>query len=781
MRAVTFLGALVCLAVAGCAGESAAAQDRIQGPVADGKTVVLPNSVPPSATRATDLGRMEQDARITGITLMLAPSDAQGLELVRFLEAQRNPASPDYRNWLTPEQYGDRFGLSENDFGAVRSWLEAGGFAIEGKARARNWILFSGMVADIERAFHVGLHRLDLDGEPHFANTEEIQLPAALTGIVAGVRGFDDFRPKPLHTGISTKPDMDAAGGVHYLAPADFATIYDIQNLYNAGYDGTGQTLAIAGQSDVNLNDLRAFRAQFSLPAKDPQLVLTGSDPGSTAGDQTEATLDLEWSGAVAKNATIIYVYSKNVFQSLQYAIDQNLAPVISVSYGGCELQVSGTYRTLAQQANAQGITWITAAGDSGPAGCDASGEAQATNGVSAAFPADIPEVTAVGGTEFNEGTGFYWQAQNKAGSESAVSWIPEKAWNDTALGDGLAAGGGAPSLIYAKPWWQAGAGVPNDQARDVPDVSLAASGAHDAYVLYVRSQLVGVGGTSAASPSFAGIVAILNQYLVAKGSIPKPGLGNINPALYNLAQNATDLFHDVVSGNNVVPCVAGSKGCINGSEGYSAGVGYDLASGLGSVDAYNLVTRWTSVPAVAGTTIALTATPASIAPTASIQLTATVTSLSGSNAPAGTVSFTVGSTVLGSANLIGTGATETASVTVKGSSLSNRFEYHYGDVSGKRDPDQSIGDPNRGGHRGFDSASGCHHHYSRCSTCHRYAECIHCSHGNRPRRDRDQPADGNGELCTRKHVSRHGKSYCGGSRRARHPDGQGFQPRYRK
>jgi subtilase family serine protease len=303
MRAVISLGALVCWAMV-----LTAAQDRIPGPVAGGRMVVLPNSVNPSARRATDMGRMEPTAHITGITLMLAPSDAQAAELERFLEAQRDPASPDYQNWLTPEQYGDRFGLSENDFGMVRSWIEASGFAIEGEARARNWILFSGTVADIGQAFHVELHRLDLNGEAHFANTAEIQIPAALAGIVAGVRGFDDFRPKPLHTGITARPDMDAAGGVHYLAPADLATIYDIQNLYNAGYDGTGQTLAIAGQSDVSLSDLRAFRTQFSLPAKDPQLVLAGSDPGLSPGDQTEATLDLEWSGAVAKNAVIVYV-----------------------------------------------------------------------------------------------------------------------------------------------------------------------------------------------------------------------------------------------------------------------------------------------------------------------------------------------------------------------------------------------------------------------------------------------------------------------------------------
>ena len=457
MRSVIPLAAVLGILLLGAVG-TARAEDRIRGPVGDASLVVLAKTVNPAVSRANDRRRMEPNARVSDITVTLAPSVAQRAELETLLEAQRDPASPEYQQWLTPEEFGDRFGLSDNDIAAVRSWLEAGGLVIEQVARARNWIVFSGTAADLERAFHVELHRLDVDGAAHFANISDIEIPATLAGVVADVRGLDDFRPRPLHTGIVPRPEMDAPGGVHYLAPGDFATIYDIQNLYAAGYDGTGQKLAIAGQTDVNLSDLRAFRAQFNLPPKDPQLVLTGSDPGSNPGDQTEATLDLEWSGAIARNATIVYVYSQNVFESLQYAIDQNLAPVISLSYGGCELQASGTYRTLAQQANAQGITWMTASGDSGPAGCDPSGEAQAKNGVSASFPADIPEVTAVGGTEFNEGTGFYWQAQNNSSLASAVSWIPEKAWNDTALENGLAAGGGAPSQVYLKPWWQAGA-----------------------------------------------------------------------------------------------------------------------------------------------------------------------------------------------------------------------------------------------------------------------------------------------------------------------------------
>jgi len=659
------LSALLYLTVA-----AMGAEDRIQGPVESVRPIPLPGSINSKTRLANDQGTMEPGTRIDGVTLVLAPSGPQRDDLARFLEAQRNPSSPDYRNWLTPEQYGERFGLSENDLAIVSSWLLSGGFAIEQVAQARNWITFSGTAAQIEQTFRTELHRVEKDGEMHFANTTALSIPLSLAGIVESIRGLDDFRPKPQHAKLTSHPEFDASGGTHFLAPGDLATIYDIQALYNGGFDGTGQKLAIAGQTDVSLTDLRAFRARFNLPAKDPQMVLFGADPGTNQDDRIEASLDLEWSGAVAPDATIVYVYSRNVFDSLQYAIDQNLAPVISVSYGGCEVDGSPSFRTLAQQANAQGITWMNAAGDSGAAGCDSAGEAVATQGLAATFPADIPEVTAVGGTEFNEALGSYWSPQNSANFSSALSYIPETAWNDTPLGSGLVAGGGAPSLVYRKPWWQTGPGVPDDQARDVPDVSLAASGQHDGYVMYVGGELMAVGGTSVASPSFAGIVSILNQYLAAKGMISKPGLGNINADLYNLAQNTSGLFHDIVMGDNMVPCAAGSKGCVNGSLGYDAGQGYDLATGLGSVDAFNLVTKWASLPPVAGTTMTLAATPVNIAASASVQLTATLTVVSGGNVPAGSVTFALGNATLGTAVLTGLTTTATATLTVRGANL---------------------------------------------------------------------------------------------------------------
>jgi subtilase family serine protease len=653
-----------------------AQRDRISGPADDSQRVVLRRNTNPRAKAEYDRGAVEPALFISHAKIAIAPTAEQTAALGQLLEEQRDPGSANYHNWLTPEEYGERFGLSDGDLGVLSSWLQSQGLAIEQVARARNWIAFSGAASRMASAFQTEIHRYEVDGETHFANASEPSVPAAFAGVVAEVRGLDDFRPKPPRATVKSmvkpvgkaSPDFTTSSGVHYLAPDDIATIYDIAPLYTAGFNGTGQKLAIAGQTDINLSDIRAFRAQFNLAANDPQLVLYGPDPGLSKNDEVEADLDLEWSGAVARNAKIVYVYSQNVFESLQYAIDENLAPVISVSYGGCESGAPTSFRTVAQQAGAQGITWVNASGDQGAAGCDYDATV-ATHGPSVTFPADIPEVTAVGGTEFNETSNSVWSAKNGVNGGSALSYIPEKGWNDTSLGDGIWASGGGASALFAKPWWQTGPGVPADRARDVPDVALSASGDHDGYLVYAGGLMV-VGGTSATSPSFAGIVSLINQYVVAKGSQSKPGLGNINPNLYSLAQSATGVFHDITTGDNIVPCTEGTPGCTTGTFGYKAGPGYDLVTGLGSVDAYNLTVKWASQPASTGTTMTLGASPSSLAASATTQLTAAVTPVTGSNPPAGSVAFAAGTVSLGSVALVASGATAKAVLSVKGSSL---------------------------------------------------------------------------------------------------------------
>ena len=262
-------------------------------------------------------------------------------------------------------------------------------------------------------------------------------------------------------------------------------------------------------------------------------LVPNTRDPGTVKGDLGEADLDLEWAGATAPQASILYVYSADVMDAVQYIIDQNLAPVLSLSYGLCEpLTLRSdilTMQSWARQANAQGMTWMNASGDSGGADC-VSGRSTSGAGLAVDSPADIPEVTGVGGTTFAEGSGQYWNPTNNANGGSATAYIPETVWNDSTPGDPGAGGGGA-STIFAQPAWQTGLGVPNNSARNVPDIALAASPDHDGYLVYNAGQLAVFGGTSAGTPAFAGIVALLNQYLVSTGAQTVPRRRQHQPA----------------------------------------------------------------------------------------------------------------------------------------------------------------------------------------------------------------------------------------------------------
>jgi uncharacterized protein (TIGR03437 family) len=629
-----------------------AAESRIVRPVDPSRLAVLRRQAPQQALPQYDLGPADNLAAIDYLTLRLKPAD--GLE--QFLAEQRNPSSPNYHRWLTPEQFGERFGLTTDDLGKLVSWLQSEGLQVHDVARGRHWITFSGRVEQVSRAFHTEIHRYQVNGALHLANTTNPSIPAAFEDVVSGIDGLDDFDLQPL---FQLEQPQFSSGTSRYLAPDDFATIYNVMPLYTAGIDGTGQTIAVIGRSGIDLGDVRQFRRSFNLPPNDPQLVLFGRDPGTTSS-AIESNLDIEWAGAVARGATIVYAYANSVSTAAQYAVDQNLASVITFSYGGCEAYSSLGLRAVAQQANAQGITWLAASGDWGAATCDivSSPTPQASKGPNASFPAGIPEITAVGGTEFDDGGGTsYWAANNTANGSSAVSYVPERTWNTALLRNDLSAGGGGPSVAFSKPNWQTGPGVPTDNARDVPDVSFASSPLHYAYIIYSGGLLIHVGGTSAASPSFAGVLGLLNQYLVSNGGQSQAGLGNINPMLYRLAQSTADVFHDITAGDNRVPCEQGSPGCGSGGMGYAAGPGYDLATGLGSVDAYHLVTEWKSGTA---TTTVLTATPNTVLLSDAVTLTATVSGKS--SLPTGIVTFLTNDASIGTAALNGAG-TATLSV----------------------------------------------------------------------------------------------------------------------
>jgi uncharacterized protein (TIGR03437 family) len=641
------IGGLVC----------AAPRDRITRAVDSAQRTVLAGHIHPAVHAGSDRGAVDAGFPIRDAVLFIRPSAEQQSELDRLLADQQNPSSPQFRQWLTPEQYGERFGLSPGDHSRVAAWLHSQGLTVNQSGRARNWVGFSGTAEQVSRAFRTPIRRFEVNGRPHYANTAEPAVPSALADVVGGVFGLNDF--KPVSNPRVAEPEY-TSGRNHYVVPEDFATIYNLKPLYQAGYDGTGQSIAVLGQEDLSIDDIRAFRKRYGLPANDPKFLLAGSAPTSPG---LEANLDVEWAGAVAPNATIYYVYSTNVYTALVGAVNANVAPVITISYGSCEGNASPLYfRTVAQQANAQGITILSASGDGGAAGCYDQFTPFAMHGPQLVIPAALPEVTAVGGTQFNEGTGTYWATTNSANLGSALSYIPEVVWNETVPGSSVAGGTGGASIMFAKPAWQQGPGVPGDNARSVPDVSMAAA-VHDGYLVTYNLGNYVVGGTSASAPVLAGIIAVLNQYQVAKGYQKTPGLGNINPHLYRLAQAAPSAFHDIVEGDNMVPCTQGSPGCVTGFYGHKAVPGYDMATGLGSVDAYNFVTQW-NIP-TRGVTVNLVANLSRASLNESVNLTALVGAANGTGMPVGAVGFSVGTTALGTVPLAVRGSLGAADITV--------------------------------------------------------------------------------------------------------------------
>lgn len=644
--------------------------------------------------------------QLTGMSLIFSRSSEQETELQRLLVAQQDPASPLYHGWLTPEQFGARFGISDEDLAKAETWLQQQGFSIDRVTRSRDRILFSGTVAQVEAAFGTEIHNFTLNGATHFAPATDLSVPAALASITQAVSNLSSFRPhsqlrRPEKMPTSAPSFTSATDQAHYLTPGDISTIYDISPAYNAGYTGSGQSIAVVGQSAIVLSDIENFQKAAGLTVKDPSLVLVPNSGTSTVAskDENESDLDLEYSGAIAPGATIDFVYVGNnpndsVTDSEAYAVDNDIAPVISISYGLCELELDPTeyaaQNSVFEQAAAQGQTVVAAAGDDGSSGCADDDQ----GGLSVDFPASSQYVTGLGGTEFPYAdveplNTEYWETATSSDViSSARSYIPEQVWNDSTAAD-LAAGGGGVSIYTARPSWQTGvAGISAGTYRMVPDVSLSSSPDNAGY-LYCSSDtatditgscshgfrdstdllLTVAGGTSFAAPIFSGMVAILNQAMGTSGQ------GLINMRLYTLASNSTTYaraFHDITSGDNA--CAVGYLYCSSAAQGeYPATTGYDEATGLGSVDFNNLLTAWTSSTDTPGPPFASTTTltAATTDPDSGVPDSIIITVASGSSAssatPTGTVSVAVDGAAAGTLTLSGGKATYTFSSTMAG------------------------------------------------------------------------------------------------------------------
>jgi len=662
--------------------------NRIVQTANDRDTRVVAGNLPSAWRRQFDQGRVEASRQLVRMAIAFKPSAAQQADLDALLVAQQDPTSSRYHHWLAPDEYAARFGMSDADLAAVGAWLRSHGLVVHEASRSKNELYFSGTAAQVEAAFQTELHDYLVNGELHVANATDPSVPRAYADTVLGIRRLDDFRPRP-HSRHRVVSDHFTSGitGNHFIAPNDFAAIYDLGGLYAAGFDGTGQKLAIVGQTALASHnattDIDAFRAAANLPATKLTQILVPSTGVDTVcnGDVGEADLDIEWSGGVAPNATVVYVYvgvnsghtcanaSFSIWDALQYAISNDVAPVISTSYGACEAANGSAFaqmvRSWAKQANAQGQTITAASGDTGAADCEGNNSIESTTGLAVDLPAAIPEVSGVGGTEFDDSGGTFWAVGNDAGGGSALGYIPEIAWNDTsesvASGGGLAASGGGASTIFAKPSYQTGSGVPADGARDVPDVAFSASPDHDGYLTCSQGNCVNgfrntdttlgvVGGTSVGAPSFAGILTLIAQGLGATS-----GLGNVNTSLYAIAASAPAAFHDITTGDNIVPCQKGSPDCPAHAPfqlGFATTAGYDQVTGLGSVDASVLADHFATKVA---TTTTVAPGSASFPVGTNETFTATVApGAGGSGSPAGgKVQFSIDGAQTGSPALV--------------------------------------------------------------------------------------------------------------------------------
>src|SRR6266403_592215 len=507
---------------------------RVTDTVDDTNRTMLRGNVHPMARAQFDRGAVADAQPVTRILLLLQRSAEQEAALRQLMEEQQSKNSPNYHAWLTPDDFGKRFGPADADVQAVTDWLNSQGFQNIKVAKGRTAVEFSGNVGQVRRAFGTEIRNFNVKGEDHFANVSDPQIPAALAPVVRGIAALHNFRPKPQMHSLGTfqrnaktgevKPAFtftDVNGTFYAMGPADFATIYNIP----AAATGAGQSIAIVGQSNINLPDVTDFRAICGLPAYAPgqlNVILNGPDPGLVSGDEGESDLDVEWAGAIAPAATIDFVVTQSshtdaaagIDGSALYIIDNNIAPILSESYGACEsaLGTAGNqfYNNLWQQAAAEGITVVISAGDNGSAGCDTPSSV-ASSGVAVSGLASTPFHVAMGGTDFDDATTqtTFWNAANTSTTPpvlaSAKGYIPEITWNDSCAAGGISgcaglsstaasvnsvAGSGGPSNCatftaggacsagYAKPSWQLGV-TPADGTRDIPDLSFFSSDGH--------------------------------------------------------------------------------------------------------------------------------------------------------------------------------------------------------------------------------------------------------------------------------------------------------------
>jgi subtilase family serine protease len=440
----------------------------------------------------------------------------------------------------------------------VRRWLERQGLEVVRDSPYRLAVVVRGTAAAVELAFATRLRLVRHRGRTHRVPAAAPVLPADVASSVRGVLGLDDLP--------AFRPLFRTEGGTTGLAPRDFAEVYDVTPLQEAGLTGAGRSIAVVARSNFEDSDITGFSSLFGVPLNPVRrLADPADDPGvlGEEGEETEVLLDTQWAGALAPGAALNVVIATpagNIPEALEVAVRERVGDVITISFGLCEpfaldrvlvVELFDAYYAI---ANAQGQTVVVASGDFGATECD--DDRLAVNAL-----ASSPHAIAVGGTSFD---------LDPDGNVPPV--VDERVWADAFGG-----GGGGESVVFARPRYQLAAGLGlGAGGRLMPDLAVSAGPDTPGYIIFEDGRPHVIGGTSAGAPAVASVLALVNERLAATAGFA--GLGQALPALYRLGSEQVrglrpPVFRDITRGSNALP----------GRVGHPAAAGFDLATGWGA------------------------------------------------------------------------------------------------------------------------------------------------------------------------------------------------------
>jgi subtilase family serine protease len=466
MKRILFLLLLAMVAASAAASQNEGAPAAHKGPagasggivpnpaIDENGLITLSGNTRPEANAANDRGAVPDSFGLEHMMLQLRRTPQQEQAVEQFIDQLHDPKSPNFRHWLSAQEFGRKYGLPPEKLDLITDWLSAQGFVVNVVYPNHMLIDFSGDAGLIRQAFHTELHYLEVDGERHYANMSDPKIPYTLAPMVAGIVSLHDFRAYPQSArAIRAEPNFTTTGGSYVVAPADLATIYNFNQLFKVGVTGVGQTVVVVESSDVaNSADFDTFRSVFGLSSYSgasfttihpppPSGTNNCSDPGAN-GDEGEAALDIEMVTSAAPSAAVILASCADTATTYGFfTATQNLInsatppPIISVSYGVPETDVGSSanaaINSAYQQGVAEGVSIFVSSGDQSASGDRfATGGEPAVHGIRVNAFSSTPYNVSVGATDFGDtyaGTNStYWSSTNASTYGSALSYIPE-------------------------------------------------------------------------------------------------------------------------------------------------------------------------------------------------------------------------------------------------------------------------------------------------------------------------------------------------------------------